>query len=95
MGSAHAVIPPPGATIDRLGTALNNLALMAANNTTALQQLAMSNLALSSLVTMLTAANKKLAEALAKAKLTSPPAVTPGTPGPVWSTNTPFPGNYC
>jgi hypothetical protein len=95
LGSAHAVTPAPATTIDQLGTALNNLALTAANDTTVLQQLATSNLALSSLVTMLTAANKKLAEALAKAKLTSPPAVTPGTPGPVWSTNTPFPGNYC
>jgi hypothetical protein len=44
---------------------------------------------------MLTAANKKLAEALAKAKPTIPPAVTPGIPRPVRSTNMPFPGNYC
>jgi hypothetical protein len=95
MGSAQAVLPTPAATIDRLGTVLNNLALAAANDTTVLQQLTASNLAVTTLVTMLTAANKKLAEALAKAKLTSPPAVTPGTPRPAWSTNTPFPGNYC
>jgi hypothetical protein len=47
------------------------------------------------LVIMLTVANKNLAEALAKAKLTSPLAATPGTPWPVQSTNKPFPGNYC
>jgi hypothetical protein len=66
-----------------------------ANDTTVLQQLTVSNLALSSLVTTLTAANKKLADALAKAKATSPLAATPGAPKPVRSTNTPFPGNYC
>jgi hypothetical protein len=94
-GSAHAVTLAPAATIDRLGTALENLALAATNNTTVLQQLTVSNLALSSLVTTPTVANKKLAEALAKAKPTSPPAATPGAPKPVWSTNMPFPGNYC
>ncbi len=95
MGSAHMVIPAPAATIDRLRTALNNLALASANNTTALQQLAASNLALSTAVTTLTAANKKLAEVLAKAKLPSPLAEMPGTPRPVLSTNTPFSSNYC
>jgi hypothetical protein len=95
LGSAHAVIPAPATTIDRIGTALGNLAFAAANNTTILQQLMTSNLALSSLVTTLTVANKKLADALAKAKPTSPPAATPGTLRPVRSTNTPFPGNYC
>jgi hypothetical protein len=71
------------------------LALAAANDTTVLQQLMVSNLALSSLVTMLTAANKKLADALAKAKSTTPLMAMPGAPKPVRSTNTPFPGNYC
>jgi hypothetical protein len=71
------------------------LVLAAANNTTVLQQLTAPNLALSSLVTMLTTANKKLVNALAKAKLNSPPAAMPGTPKPVQSPNTPFPGNYC
>jgi hypothetical protein len=65
-----------------------------ANNITVLQQLMASNLALSTLVTMLTMANKKLVEVLAKAKLTSPPAVMPGNPKPARSTNTHFPGNY-
>jgi hypothetical protein len=95
LDSAHAVTPTPVATIDRLGTALNNLALAAANDTTVLQQLTASNLALSSLVTTLTVANKKLVDALAKAKATSPVAATPGAPKPVRSTNTPFPSNYC
>jgi hypothetical protein len=58
--STHAVTPAPAATIGQLGTALNNLALAAANDTTALQQLTASNLTLSSLVITLTAANKKL-----------------------------------
>jgi hypothetical protein len=95
LGSAHTVTPAPAATIDRLGTALNNLALAAANNTTVLQKLTVPNFALSSLVTTLTTANKKLADALTKAKTTSPPAATPGAPKPVRSTNMPFPGNYC
>ncbi len=95
LGSAHAVTPAPAATIDRLGTALNNLALAAANDTTVLQQLTALNLSLSSLITMLTVANKKLGEALAKVKPTSPPAAMPGPPKPVQSTSTSFPGNYC
>jgi hypothetical protein len=95
LGSAHAVILAPAATIDQLGTALNNLALAVANDITVLWQLRASNLALSFLVTTLTVANKKLVEALAKAKLTNPMAATPGTPWPAKSTNTPFPSNYC
>jgi hypothetical protein len=95
LGSVHAFLPAPPTTIDQLGTALNNLALAVANNTTVLQQLTASNLALSMLVTMLTTANKKLAEVLAKAKQTSPLVAMLGTPRPVRSTNTPFPGSYC
>ncbi len=97
MGSTHAVTPAPAAIIDQLGTALNNLALAlgAANYTTVLQQLTASNMAPSSLVTMLTAANKKLVDALPKAKSTSPPVAMLGAPKPVRSTNMPFPGSYC
>jgi hypothetical protein len=87
--------PAPAASINRLGTALNNLALAAANNTTVLQQLTAANLALTALVTMLKAANKKLGEALAKAKGGPAPAVTPSTLGAACSTNSPFPSNYC
>jgi hypothetical protein len=46
LGGAHAVLPAPAGTIDHLGTALDNLALAAANNTTVLQQLIAANLAL-------------------------------------------------
>ncbi len=83
MGSAHAVTPAPPATIDRLGPALDNLALAAAKDTTVLQQLMASNLALTSLVTTLTAANKKLVGTLAKEKSTSPPVAMPGALKPV------------
>jgi hypothetical protein len=95
LGSAHAVLLTPASTIDHLGTALDNLALAAAHDTTVIQQLTVSNLALTMLIIMLTSANKKLVEVLAKAKPTSPPTVTPGTPRPVQSTNMPFPGKYC
>ena len=37
LGGAHSVLPALSATIDRLGTALDNLALTAANDTTLLQ----------------------------------------------------------
>jgi hypothetical protein len=70
------------------------LALAAVNNTIVLQQFMVSNLLLSSLVITLTAANKNLADAIAKVKSTSPLAATPGAPKPVRSTNMPFPGNY-
>jgi len=53
-------------SIDCLGTALDNLALAAANDTTVLQQLTAANLALTTSNATLTAANKKLSEALAK-----------------------------
>ena len=36
LGRAHTVLPAPTGTIDHLGTALDNLALAAANNTTVL-----------------------------------------------------------
>ncbi len=93
LGGAHSVLPAPAVSIDRLGTALDNLALAAANDTTVLQQLTAANLALTTSNTTLTAANKKLLEALAKVPTTTPlPPSTPGTPrGP----NKLFPGNYC
>ena len=95
MGGANSALPAPAATIDRLGSALYNLALAAANDTTALQQLTASNLVLTTSNATLTAANKKLSEALAKVKVVLPPATTPGMPGTARSTNSPFPGNYC
>jgi hypothetical protein len=93
LGGAHSVLPAPPVSIDRLGTALDNLALAAANDTTVLQQLTSANLALTTANATLTAANKKLSEALAKVPPTTPR--TPGTPGTPRVPNKPFPGNYC
>ena len=90
LGGAHTVLPAPAGTINSLGTALDNLALAAANDTTVLQQLTAANLALTATNALLTAANKKLSEALAKLQATKPS--TPGTP---LTSNKPFPGNYC
>jgi hypothetical protein len=92
LGGAHSVLPAPAASIHRLGTALDNLALTAANDTTVLQQLTSANLALTTSNATLTAANKKLLEALAKV-----PTTTPCTPGKPRAPNKgkPFPGNYC
>ena len=42
LGGAHSILPAPGASIDRLGTALENLALAVANDTTVLQQLTLA-----------------------------------------------------
>jgi hypothetical protein len=94
LRGANSALPAPAATIDRLGTALDNLALAVANVTTVLQQLTLANLALATSNAMLTAANKKLSETLA-AKRPSPP-VTPGTtPGEQCPAKKPKPGNYC
>ncbi len=65
LGSAHAVISTAAPTIDRIGAALENLALAALNDTTIFQQLTAANVALTASVTLLTAANKKFADALA------------------------------
>ena len=90
LGGAHTVLPAPAGTINRLGTALDNLALAAANDTTVLQQPTVANLALTTTNALLTAANKRLLEALAKLQATKP-----GTPGIPLPSNKPFPGNYC
>ena len=95
MGGTNLALPTPAATIDRLGTSLDNLALAAANDTAVNQQLTASNLALTASNDTLTAANKKFLEALAKAKVFCPPATTPGTSGVARPINKPFPGNYC
>jgi hypothetical protein len=90
LGGAHTVLPTPAGTIDRLGTSLDNLALAEANDTTVLQQLTAANLALTPTNALLTAANKKLLEALVKLQATKP-----GTLGTPLTSNKPFPGNYC
>jgi hypothetical protein len=87
LGGAHGVMPaglPP--TMDRLESALDNLALAATNNRTVLEQLTAANLALTSTVATLTATNKKLAKGKAK-------SVTPGTTRS--PSKPPHPGNYC
>ncbi len=61
------ILPTAAPTIDRIGVALENLALAASNDTTVLQQLTAANLALTALVTLLTAANKKLTDAATSA----------------------------
>jgi hypothetical protein len=68
LGGAHTVIPTAAPTINRIGTALENLVLVVLNDTTVFQQLTAANLALTASVTSLTAANKKLADALAQNK---------------------------
>ncbi len=79
LGGAHVVILTAAPTIDRIDKALENLALAALNDTTILQQLMVANPALTALVTSLTAASKKLADALARNKGGTAPA-TPVTP---------------
>jgi hypothetical protein len=85
LRGAHSFLPAPAASIDRLGTALDNFALAAANDTTVLQQLTSANLALTMSNATLTAANKKLLEALAKV-----PTTTPGTPQSPWPPTVPL-----
>jgi hypothetical protein len=92
LQSAHSVLLAPVATIDRLGIALDNLALAAAKDITVLQQLTTANLVLTTSNATLTAANKKFSEALAKR---SAPVETPGTPGAHHPAGKPKPGNYC
>jgi hypothetical protein len=91
LDSAHTVIPIAAPTIDRIIAALKNLALAVLIDTTVLQQFTAANLALTASVTLLTAANKKLGEALAQNKGGAPPAATP-TMGKGCLTNKPFPG---
>jgi hypothetical protein len=88
LGGTHAVIPTAAPTIDRIGEALENLALAALNDTTVLEQLTAANLALTALVTSLTVANNKLADALACNKrgiapaTLATPVVAPTPPKP-------------
>jgi hypothetical protein len=82
-----------------MGAAHKNLALVASNVTTVLQQLMATNLMIMTLVTLLTMANKKLVDALARNKKVALPAVpllaAALAIGGGHATNTPFPGNYC
>ena len=96
LGGAQGVLPAAAPAVARLETALDNLALAATNDTAVLQQLTSANLALTATIGTLTATNKKLVDAVARAKGTpaaGTPAVTPAGGGR--STKTPHPGNYC
>ncbi len=94
LNDAQTVIPTDAPNMDCIGKALENLALAASNDTTILQQLMAANLALTALVTLLTAANKKLANALARSKGGATPAAAPAL-AKIHLVNKPFPGNYC
>ena len=96
LGGAHGVLPAAALVIGRLETALDNLALAATNNTAILQQLTLANLALMATICTLTATNKKLVDAVARAKGT-PALETPAgmLGGGGSSPKTPHPGNYC
>ena len=77
--------------MDALAGSLNNLALAATNNKTALQQLTAANLALTTTVATLTSANKKLTETVARFNLPRGGQAGRGAvnrPKAVW-------GNYC
>jgi hypothetical protein len=74
-----------------LEAALKNLALVATNDMTVVQQLTATNLALTATVGALTATNKKLVDAASCPR--GPPVGTPA--GGAWPTKNPFPGNYC
>jgi hypothetical protein len=96
LGQAHGVLPEAALTIGQLEIALDNLALAVMNDTAILQQLMAANLALRTTVTTLTATNKKLVDAAARAKGGGTPTGTPTNPARgVWATWTLFPSNYC
>jgi hypothetical protein len=94
LKGAHGITPALPPTIDHLGSALDNLALAATDNTAVLQQLTAANLALTSTIAMLTATNKKLVDTAEKT-----PSRGSATPAALSknsrSTKDPFPGNYC
>jgi hypothetical protein len=96
LSSAHRVIPTAAPTIYCIGKALENLALAASNDTAILQQLTAANLALIASLTSLTAANKKLADALVRNKGGATPATPAAASAPpkACSATRPFPGNY-
>jgi hypothetical protein len=70
------VTPVPASTINSIETAFDNLALIASNDTTILQQLTSANLALMASVASLMMANKKRVEALTKKGVAMPAKAT-------------------
>jgi hypothetical protein len=80
LGRVHGVLPEVAPPTSWLEKALDNIALAATNDMAILQQLTAANLALTTTVTMLTATNKKLVDAAARAKGGGTPAGTPTNP---------------
>ncbi len=66
LRGAHTVIPTAAPTMDRVSKALVNLGFAALHDTTVHQQLTAANLALTALVTLLMADNKKLTDKFAQ-----------------------------
>jgi hypothetical protein len=99
LGGAHGILPATAPAIERLETALDNLALAATNDAVVLQQLMAANLALTATIGILTATNKKMVDAAARAKGTpagTPAATLAATPAGLGrSMKNPQPGNYC
>jgi hypothetical protein len=94
LGGAHGVMPDLLPAMDRLGLALDNLALAATNDTAVLQQLTAANLALTSTIAMLTTINKKLVDTAAKTPRRGSATPTASSTNSR-STKNPFPSNYC
>jgi hypothetical protein len=94
LRGAHGVTTDLLPAMDRLGSAFNNLAHAATNNTAVLHQLMAANLALTSTIATLTATNKKLVDIAAKTP--SRGSATPmASSKNSRSTKNLFPGNYC
>ena len=90
--AANNIMPSaPPDVMDALAGSLDNLALAATNDKTALQQLTAANLALTTTVATLTSANKKLTETIARFNLPRGGQAGRGAvnrPKAIW-------GNYC
>ena len=90
------MLPAAGPAIGRLETALDNLALVATNDTAVLQQLTSANLALTVTIGTLTATNKKLVDAATARAKRAPVAGAPTVVPPAERVRVPaHPGNYC
>ncbi len=75
------MLPRAAPTIGQFEKALDNLALAATNDTVVLQQLTVANLALTATIGTLTAANKTLADTVARGGGTATPGTPAGTLG--------------
>jgi hypothetical protein len=78
LGVAHGVLPARAPAIGQLECALDNLALLATNNSAVLQHLTAANLALTTTTTAFTATSKTLVDLAAKAWEVANPTATAG-----------------